>query len=155
MKSSQVQSSPASSPAQRPSAGVVCSDARTGLVLRRALEDRGWDVTWMKDPHALLRRRDIGRHQALLAILDGVEPEVLGTLAAVARRPQPPPVVLLTRMATARTLGPAVLRALGVVQLLSWPARIDAIAAALEDTRDARRGPIATAPHRSSRETSP
>lgn len=155
MKPSQNQSPLASTSAERPSAGVLCADARTGLVLRRALEDRGWDVTWMKDAHAVLRRSDTRRHQVLLAILDGVEPEVLGTLAAVARRPKPPPVVLLTRMATARTLGPAVLRALGVSRLLSWPARIDPIAAALEETRDAFRGPIATAPHRSRRETSP
>lgn len=121
------------SSADAPSLAVVTGDARTGVVLRRALEARGWEVTWMHDPRALLRRGDAQRHEALLAIIDHAETDALEMLAALAAQPESPPVILLTRLAAAASLGPSVLGALGVARLLPWPSRLDPIAAALDE----------------------
>lgn len=106
---------------------VIEPDERSGLVLARALETRGWTVMRLR------RSRDLARSQApdiLVAALDGDEAGVLETLVRLASSPARPPVLLLTRRTGARVLES--LDALGVDRLIGWPCRVEEIVSAID-----------------------
>lgn len=106
---------------------VIEPDERSGLVLARALETRGWTVTRLR------RSRDLARSQRpdiLVAALDGDEAGVLETLVRLASSPARPPVLLLTRRTGARVLES--LDALGVDRLIGWPCRVQEIVSAID-----------------------
>jgi len=106
---------------------VIEPDERSGLVLARALETRGWIVTRLR------RSRDLARSQRpdiLVAALDGDEAGVLETLVRLAAAPLRPPVLLLTRRTGARVLES--LGALGVDRLIGWPCRVQEIVSAID-----------------------
>jgi DNA-binding response OmpR family regulator len=112
---------------------VIEPDERSGLVLSRAFESRGWTVTRLR------RSRDLARSQQpdiLVAALDGDEAGVLETLVRLAGAPLRPPVLLLTRRAGARVLES--LSALGVDRLIGWPCRVQEIVSAIDELCAAR-----------------
>jgi DNA-binding response OmpR family regulator len=113
---------------------VIEPDERSGVVLTRALEARGWTVIRVQ------RSRDLARWQSpdiLVAALDGDEAGVLEALVRLAAGPRKTPVVLLSRRASARVLDS--LRALGVDRLIGWPCRVQEIVAAIDELCAARR----------------
>jgi CheY-like chemotaxis protein len=102
--------------------------ARDGVVLERALEGRDWLVTHLETGRAFESWLD---PDVILLMLDDDELDVFETLMRLSAMKNRPPVVLLTRLADARALGPSVLESLGVDRLVSWPSRADKIEAEL------------------------
>lgn len=114
-----------------PRIGVVAGDERIAAVLARGLSARGWDIIEVRDPRSLLRRGDLERHDAVVAVLGSGDLEVFEMLAGLGRLEGAPPVVLLTKVETASALGPAILRELHISRMIAWPARVDVISRVL------------------------
>jgi hypothetical protein len=110
---------------------LVESAQRGGIVLAHALASRGWTVMRSESARTITPQ-GVSRSDAVLVALDGDDAEVFELLLLLVSLPQRPTVVLMTRRANARALGPEVLAALGVDRIAAWPARVEEIEAVLE-----------------------
>lgn len=102
-----------------------------GIVIERALASRGWLVERTENAFALTPH-ELSLADAVLIAPDGDEADAFELLLWLSSLPRRPTVVLITRRADARVLGPEVLASLGIDQVLMWPARLERIEAALE-----------------------
>ena len=111
---------------------LVVRDGRAGLVLERALADRGLGVTRVASGRAFASWEDPDALVLVLNDEDTDDADIFDTLARVSSLAKRPPVVMLTRRADARALDRAVLQSLGIDCLVAWPCRIGQLLDALD-----------------------
>jgi CheY-like chemotaxis protein len=111
---------------------IVDPEVRFGLLLKRYLEERGWNAQWVSDGRkALAKWKDLNPH-IVVTELQGEDLDGFEFLEALARLPWAPPVVVCTRLKGVETWSGTVVAGLGVRRVLSRPIRFPRLAEVLE-----------------------
>ena len=94
-----------------------------GHLLRGYLAEQGWELLQIADNREALRQWDDIDPDLLLMDLDGEEMDGFELLEEILRKPDPPPVVVCTRLPGVRAWDAATLASLGIVAATVRPIR--------------------------------
>jgi DNA-binding response OmpR family regulator len=108
---------------------LVEHDQRGGLVLERALTDRGWAVTRVASGRAFAPWED---PDVLVLALDRDDTDIFDTLARLSSLARRPAVVVLTKRSHAHAFDRSVQQSLGIDRVVAWPCRIDELLSSID-----------------------
>ena len=121
---------------------MVEPDPDFGRLLRDHLRARGWAVDWVRDGRDALRRWASVAPDLLLTEIQCQDVDGFELIETVNRLAYPPPIVVCTRLAGARTWTDEVRDRLGVSAVLVRPIRFPHLAQVLEDVIAGVRVPV-------------
>ena len=108
---------------------LVEHDQRGGIVLERALADRGWSVTRVASGRGFAPWED---PDAILLVLDKDDTDIFDTLARLSSLAQRPAVIVLTKRSHGHAFDRAVQQSLGIDSVVAWPCRIDELLTSID-----------------------
>jgi len=111
---------------------LVEPDMGFGRLLRDYLAGRGWSVTWVLKGREAIRRWSELSPDLLLTEIQGEDLDGFDLIDQIRRTAAPPPVVICTRLAGARSWDAEILAELGVAALKVRPLRFPELAELLE-----------------------